>query len=405
MGSSRAAITILVVLTAGAAFASAETGQRDAIFSQFAFDKWRSEGNQPLAHSSIEIVPPELSAFQRIVAGIKVEPGGSELADHHALVLVEVEDGAGGVWQTHGSLEHAPAYVQNEFVLPGDYAISVALFDPVTFRHGFAQKKLHVPDLKTEPLPGSWTGLPRVEFLPTGVDLPDSWFLPSISSRLNLPVQTERPVHVDLLVNTTPSDRATDSVGELRRNMSAVIPALKVLSQIQLSNGTLDAALLDLIHRRTVRASGWDQMKPLLIETNPGIIDVHALDSRWKMRGFFLDQVARRIAGDSARVVIVLSGPAFLQDQEPVAKIDLPQDAEHRVFYVRCRLIPHSELFPRPRPRPGVRPRPPRPNLFRLPLDDLEQPLDASGAMLFDVITPEQFRRVLASIIGQISRL
>ena len=103
--------------------------------------------------------------------------------------------------------------------------------------------------------------------------------------------------------------------------------------------------------------------------------------------------------------MIVLSGPAFFPDSEPGTKIDLPSDPLHRVFYIRCRLIPHSVLQPRPRPRPGVRPRPLRPGFFRLPLDDLEKPLESSGAMLFDVITPEQFRRVLAAVIGQISRM
>jgi hypothetical protein len=75
------------------------------------------------------------------------------------------------------------------------------------------------------------------------------------------------------------------------------------------------------------------------------------------------------------------------------------------VFYIRCRAIPRSVLAPRPRPRPGMRPRPVSAAVFQLPLDDLERPLDASHARLFDVITPEQFRRVLAAIIGQISRL
>ncbi len=135
------------------------------------------------------------------------------------------------------------------------------------------------------------------------------------------------------------------------------------------------------------------------------MIDVRALDSRWKMRSFFADRLAAGIVGEPARVVIVLSGPAFLPDQEPVEKFELSTDASHRVFYIRCRVIPHSVLEPRPRPRPGARPRPPGPSFFRLPLDDLQKPLKDTGATLFDVITPEQFRRVLAAVIGQISRM
>lgn len=381
-----------------------QTGQRDQFFSKVSFEQWRLEGKQSLLHTSFEIVPPELSAFQRIVVGVKVQIEGPELAEHHAVILVEFADDEGGVWQTHGPLGREAEYLQNAFVLPGDYSVSVAIFDPQTFRHSFDQKKLHVAPLKTEPLPGSWDNLPKVEFLPPGVELPDAWYLPSTTGRLKLPVQTARPVHIDVLVNTTPGDRK-DSVGEFRRNMSAVVPALKVMSQIELSSGEMSIGLLDLVHRRAFAASSWSEMRPLLTQANPGIIDVGSLDSRWGMRSFLLDQIQDRVRGDSARVVIVLSGPAFLQDQEPAAHFELPSDPRHRVFYIRCRLIPRSVLAPRPRPRPGARPHPPLPGSFVLPLDDLQQPLESSDAMLFDVITPEQFRRVLASIIGQISRM
>ena len=84
-------------------------------------------------------------------------------------------------------------------------------------------------------------------------------------------------------------------------------------------------------------------------------------------------------------------------------QIRLPQATVPRVFYIRCREIPRSILAPRP--RPGVRPRPPQRAAFALPLDDLELPLETSGARLYDVITAEQFRRVLADVIRQISRI
>jgi hypothetical protein len=257
--------------------------------------------------------------------------------------------------------------------------------------------------------------LPPVEFIPANADIPDSWFLPSITSRLRISVPTERPVHVDVLVNVTPSERASDTLGEFRRNMSAVIPALKVVSQLDLPNGSIDISFLDLT-RRKVQGPGaleWEALKGVLAQANPGTVDIRALDGRWKMRTFLLDQVAlvdqagrSGAAGRSmARALIVLSGPAFLEDQEALPKLELPPDPARRVFYIRCRLIPRSVLEPRPRPRPGVRPTIPRPPNFRLPLDDLEQPFDGSGARIFDVITPEQFRRVLAAVIRQISIL
>jgi len=384
--------------------ADAQTGKPDPFFTQVPFDQWRG-GKQSLTHWSADLVPPELSAFQRIAAGVKIHVDGPELPKHHAVILAEFEDADGNVWQTHAQLGRGPEYVQSAFVLPGDYSVSIALYDPVTRQHGFTQKKLRVAPLKAEPLPGAWEGLPRVEFFSAERDSPDAWYLPSIGNRLRLPLQTQHRVHIDVLVNTTPSESVSDALGELRRDMSAVIPAMKTLSQIDLTNGSMDFALLDLTRQRSIRAANWDDIKGFFAETNPGVIDVHALDSRWKMRRFFADQLTGETAREQAHAVIVLSGPAFFPDWEPATKIDLPSDPLHRVFYIRCRLIPHSVLQPRPRPRPGVRPRPIIPGFFRLPLDDLEKPLESSGAMLFDVITPEQFRRVLAAVMGQISRM
>jgi hypothetical protein len=385
--------------------AHAQAGRPDPFFSEVPFDRWHAGGKQSLIHWSADLVPPELSAFQRIAAGVKIQVDGPELPRHHAVVLTEFEDAGGGVWQTHGELGRGLDFVQSAFVLPGDYSVSVAIYDPVTRKHGFTQKKLHVAPLKTEPLSGAWEGLPSVEFFSAERDSPDAWYLPSITSRLRLPLETRHRVHVNVLVNTTPSESVSDSLGELRRNMSAVIPAMKTFSQIDLTNGTMNFALLDLTRQRSVRAANWDEIRTFFAGSNPGIIDVHALDSRWKMRSFFADQLTGVLAHEPAQAVIVLSGPAFFPDSEPGAKLDLPSDPLHRVFYIRCRLIPHSVLEPRPRPRPGVRPRPLRPGFFRLRLDDLEKPLESSGATLFDVITPEQFRRVLAAVIGQISRM
>ncbi len=351
-------------------------------------------------------MPPELSAFQRIAAGVKIQVDGPELPKHHAVILTEFEDADGGVWQTHAELGRGPEYVQSAFVLPGDYSVSVAIYDPVTRKHGFTQKKLHVAPLKTEPLPGAWEGLPRVEFFSAESD---SAWMPGISPRspAGSGFLFKRGTGFTSMYSRTPHRAKAFPIrwANCGATWAPSYRPLKTLSQIDLTNGSMDFALLDLTRQRSLRAANWDEMRAFFAETNPGIIDVHALDSRWKMRTFFTTQVTAEPVHEEAHAVIVLSGPAFFPDAEPGAKIDLPSDPLHRVFYIRCRLIPHSVLEPRPRPRPGVRPRPLRPNFFRLPLDDLEKPLESSGAMLFDVITPEQFRRVLAAVIGQISRM
>jgi hypothetical protein len=199
----------------------------------------------------------------------------------------------------------------------------------------------------------------------------------------------------------------SDPIAELRRNMTAVIPSLKVISQMTLPNGTMGIHLLDLAYRQQAEVPDWEDMKLFFTRTNPGIITVKALDAKRTMRNFFVDQLIKKLQhqGDSEHFVIVLSGPAFFEDQEPMGLVSLPQEVVPHVFYIRCRAIPRSIREPRPRPRPGARPRPLQRFAFALPLDELERPLDSQGARIFDVISPEQFRRVLGEVVGQISRM
>jgi hypothetical protein len=415
-GFAAVVIQILLQVAAGAAPVGAGTGLRDATFGQIPFDQWRSEGNQSLIPWSVEVLPPELSSHQRLLVAVKIQVDGRKLTKHHLkehlLALVQFEEADGAVWQTHSSLTREPggefSYTQNAFVLPGDYVLSVAVCDSAGLQHSFLLKKLQVPALKHETLGNSWEGLPRVEFFADHAESPDGWFLPGIDSRLHLPVQTRRPVHIDLLVNTTPGDYPpSDPVAGLRRNMSFLIPALKVISQIDLRNGSMDVAFLDLARRQEVGVSNWGDMKKFFSRTNPGIIDVKALDGQWKIRSFFLQRVAERMETprEAERVVIVLSAPAFFEGQEPAVPIALPQYPAPRVFYIRCREIPRSMLEPKPRPRPGARPIQRPRAAFALPLDDLERPLNTPGVRIYDVLSAEQFRRVLASVIGQIAQL
>ena len=55
-------------------------------------------------------------------------------------------------------------------------------------------------------------------------------------------------------MNMTPSVRLSGSVHSFRRNMSVLVPALKILSGIELSQGSIDVTLLDLTLRKT-----WEQ--------------------------------------------------------------------------------------------------------------------------------------------------
>src|SRR5262249_44319056 len=139
------------------------------------------------------------------------------------------------------------------FVRPGDYRVAVVIFDSRTGEHGSAQRTLRVNPLKNDPLPTAWQTLPPVEFVPPA-ESPDDLFAPGITGRLNLPLESRRPLRIEVLMNASPTVSGhTSQIGEVNsRSIQDLLPALKVLSQVAVRNGELNVSLLDLTRRRVV---------------------------------------------------------------------------------------------------------------------------------------------------------
>jgi len=421
MGYRGISITALAALFALRAACAATAP--DPAFQGVPFDRWAAEGHHEQIRWNVEVPAAELSSHQRLLLTVRVQLNLHELARRkgksNLVLLAQLRDQGGAVWRTHGALKTAD-YQQTAFVLPGDYELSLAAFDPDTDEYSFVRKKVHVAALRTDPLTGSWEGLPRVEWIPADTEGPDAWFLPAIESRMNLPVPTLRPVHLDVILNVTPAGKASGSLTELRRNMDVLIPALKVVSQLNLRDGSMDVSLLDLVHQKVAFAQdkvqnlNWGALKTFFAGFNPGVIDVAALENSWKMRGFFEDEVKRTIeaarhnAPGDGHAVIVLSGPAFFDSSTAEEAPEIEKNADGKIFYIRYRSIAPEALAPRRRVRPGMRLPPPMPRpvfFFAMPLDDLEKPLQPLNSRIFDVISAEQFRRVLAAVIDQIGKL
>ncbi len=138
---------------------------------------------------------------------------------------------------------------------------AIAVCDTATLEHGLMVRQVHAAPLMADPLPQAWIGLPAVDFVPPITEPPDVWYLPGVEGRLKLPIATKHPVHIHLLVNMTPSSQLEGSITAMQRNMNAVIPILKTLSQLDLRNGRMEIALLDLTQPGASRSSRrvWDE--------------------------------------------------------------------------------------------------------------------------------------------------
>jgi hypothetical protein len=412
--------TLAILLSIAAVSAAhAQTGVRDRYFVRYPFDAWKAEKALPQIKWSDRIAQTGLSAHQRLTLKINVGFERHEIEKRRGrgelIVFLEIVDAQGRQWRIHQTIDlaHIPQdakthdvdYEQEIFILPGEYKISLAVCDSRTLEHSFVERTFRAAMLRDDPLPGAWRDLPAVEFVRL-VNLPELWFQPYIRGRLRLPLATSRPVHVDLIMNLTPSERVSGSSRNFSRNMSVLVPALKMLSGIELHDGSLDVTLLDLAERRAweqknAHGLDWAKLREPFANTNPGVIDVQSLAARAEMRQFFWDEVMGRVSPkneeEPLRVVIVLSAPVFLERQSGVEPAAVPKDSNRRVYYLRYRPLP-----PRPPFEPFTQP---RPLINSLPTDDFENALRPLDARVLSANTPREFRKAVANMLAEISRM
>ncbi len=458
---------VLIATLATLYAAEAPNVLRAPAFADYPFDQWAAAPEHAAIKWDVNLLPPQLSVHQRLIERIQAVIPGRELEKRRGrgelVLLARFEDSDGRQWRTgsrlnlvnvqEGVKSDELTFTAAAFVRPGDYRVQVALIDTRTMEHSFTRRTLHVSPLKSDPLPQAWLGLPSIEVLPA-VDVPDAWFLPNVKGLLQLPIgtpendnlshvvaytgpggrkSTKQPPFIQLLVNTTPSEQSANSASSLRRNMSAVIPAFKVLSGLNANVQPPSAAVIDLTRHRvgfeTANAStlDWATLGKVLTDTRPGIIDAKALAGQSSMREYFAREVARR-AGESgpARWLIVMSGPLMFSHQDETPLPELAPDSNRHIVYLRFSsgfgngmpgsnsplLFPDVQIAPPRRvhgPMPGFATvLPGAPGRGRAMVDstfpdDLERVLKPMGAQIVSVTNPDVFRKTVASLIQEIS--
>jgi hypothetical protein len=415
-------------------------------FEKVPFDQWLKEREGARIHWSMRVIPARLTEHQRLGTALVVDIDGDEFVKRNKpgqlAVFLEVRDAKGQPYRNY-----RPMVLPNEskvasvatvnvaqffFVTPGDFSVAAVIYDKESQEHSLKRMKVKVPELSHDPLPGSWKNLPSVEFF-APADPPDGWYMPDLISRLSLPVQTEKPVRIEVVVNESPSETPTGRPGRMsRRNMGTLVPALKVISQMEMGNGSMNLTLLDLERRRVsfkqeeVRTLDWPRLRGALIENDPDKIDVHSMENHEQNAQFFVSEIRKLLestesngdvplglSAEPARVLIVLSGPMSFAKGQDLRPIEATPEPGTRVFYIR--------YYP---PRPGIRLGPSgapfggeRGAVLGLPptiagrgrgvpIEDLlARTLKPLAPRTFDVTTPEEFRSALAAIMSEISRL
>jgi hypothetical protein len=432
MGHSR--LYLLLSLAAVVPIA-AQSQSLDPEFTKVPFDQWFAGGRQARINWSARIFPPRLSDHQRLWTGIQLQVDGAELARRRGqgqlLMFVQVKDAAGRRFQTHESVDLEKLeegikssdiiYSQRVFVMPGDYRVALALYDTATQEYSIKEEKLHVAALDKDPLPGLWRDLPLVEIVPFA-EPPDSWFLPTIRGRLRASLDTQRALSIEVIVNVTPTERFLGSRQIQDRSLGVLISTLKVISEIESRNASVNVELVDLsrqrviYHQESVRNLDWEGMKASLAAQQPATIDVQSLENRSQNASFFVKEVERKLAGEdrTPRILIILSRPVSFEAGEDLRPIVATAYLGCKVFYLRY----HYQWAEQPTPLSGYSAERsgPRRGGVMLPggparlmkaafADQLAPLFKPLAPRLFDIETPEQFRKVFATLLAEMASM
>lgn len=403
--------------------AGQQGGRRDDAFSETPFDRWLAQPDGSRIRWNSHLSEPELTTYQRLIVAVTAEVDGAEIAKRRGkgrfLFLVQVSDDRGGCWQNHldmdlthmeeGMKANNVDFTLFFFVLPGDYTVSLAVYDDATSEHSVHKHHLHVSPLKNDPLPNSWAGLPQVEFIPV-LDAPEKWYLPTIEGKLNLRASSREPVYVDVVVNLTASEHLEGSTQVQNRLFEILLPAAKVFSQVNWGDSAFGFTLLDLARNRVIyqqeerRSVDWRRAGDALKDINAGIIDAHALEQRQRTANFFVSEIRRRIRAARSRrtggppVVIVLSSAYRFTEPQTLQPVDYDGPYSAKVFYVRYQQPTRLLLS-----RLGDNRFPMRADYT---IDDQLAPLlKPLEPRIFEIGTGLQLRKALAGILAEMARV
>ncbi|HEY2495838.1 MAG TPA: hypothetical protein VGK24_02110 [Candidatus Angelobacter sp.] len=370
-------LVALLAFSAGAVLhPGAQEPTTESVFADAPFDAWQAQGPQAQVPWQIHMVADKLSFHQRLIANIQVEVPGPELlkrrGDGQILLLVQVRNGLGVSSRDFETLELSELkpeakrsdveFSWQAFAVPGQYEVSVALWDKKSGEHNFMQRLFNVSAYKNDPLPGMWRGLEPFEFWSTNREGPGFIFHSDIEGRLYLPLQTRRPVHMEVLLDMTPSaDIFRGSYGYYNRYLSAALPMFKVFNQINVTNGSKSAAALDLLQRqvRFEQDDGkdldWPSLsKALAPDNGPGVVSVKDLKNRQQSPVYLREEILRRIKADTEQktkqrekplhVIVLIGNPMDTYTFPSLPAIETGNEEDCLIYYLQFDFSEHEEI-------------------------------------------------------------
>jgi len=388
----------------------------DSVFADAPFDKWAAQGAHQEVPWQVHMSADRLSFHQRLIATIQVQLPGPELLkrshDEHITLLVEVRNGQGVSSRNFGLLDLAdlkPEMKRSDvefswqaFAVPGQYEVSVALWDEKSGEHNFLRRLFHVDAYRNDPLPEMWRGLDAFEFWSTKRDGPDYMFHSDIEGRPNLPLVTRRPIQMEVLFEMTPSAEIfRGNYGFYNHYLGAALPIFKLLNQINIKNGSRRAAALDIVQRHIVfeqddgKDLDWAILrKTLSPDAGPGTVSVKDLQNKQQSPVYLREEIVRRLKAGSdqeakagvkpLRVFVVLGSPMDFYTFPKLPWIETSEEQDCVIYYLQFEFTQREGVT-------GA-------------IGGVEKMLKPLKMRSFEVRSADDVRRALAKILEELGR-
>jgi hypothetical protein len=363
-------ILVLLALAFGPGFAlplQAQEPTTDSVFAHAPFDQWVAQGPRQEVPWKVHMSADRLSFHQRLIATIQVEVPGPELLkrshDEHITLLIQVRNGEGVSSRNFGLLELnnlKPEMKRSDiefswqaFAVPGQYEVSVALWDKKSGEHNFLRQLFHVDAYKNDPLPEMWRGLEAFEFWSTKRDGPEYLFHSDVEGRPNLPLTTRRPIQMEVLMDLTPSAEIfRGNYGYYNHYVGAALPLFKLFNQVEIRNGSRNAAALDLVQRHVVfeqndgKDLDWAILRKALSPDNgPGMVSVKDLQNRKQSPVYLREEIVRRLKAaldqptshgeKPLHVFLVIGSPMDFYVFPTLPAIETGNEQDCVIFYIQ----------------------------------------------------------------------
>jgi hypothetical protein len=402
----------------------------ESVFAGAPFEKWQVDGPHQDLPWKVKMSADKLSFHQRLIALIQIDVPVSELLkrlhDEQITFLVAVRNGQGISARNYGLLDMANFKQEMKgsdvefswvaFAAPGQYEVSVAMWDKKSGEHNFMTHLFHVDAYKNDPLPEMWRGLDAFEFWSDSRDPVEYLFHPDIEGKLYLPLKTKRPIDLELLLDMTPSAEIyRGNVDYYNRYLLAAVPMFRTFSQIDVLNGSRRAAALDFVHKKIPfeQTGGndldWMKFSKILVpENSPGTVSVKELQDRKQSPVFLREEIVRRLNDPASQgrqrgekplhVFVLIGSPMDRYSFPQLPAIETGNEEDCLIYYLQF------NFFERPVSAGGRRHR-----IYRFEGDDItgavgnvEKMLKPLKVRTFQVHSADEVRHALAKVMEEV---